>query len=426
MRLLIIGCGAVGKVIAQYVCQRGYNNWLEALVVSDYDMNQVNTLTSELSQQSVTVFGEQLDASCSKSIQSLCQKYDIDTIMDASPPFLADTIFDAAYEANCHFLNMGTWSLPKKQIQQPEQAMDVYEPFMAKYQLEQSNKWQQKSLTGIICVGIDPGVVNVFVNYCKNHLFDHIEEVHVRDGCNLQAKNPSDDISFGFNVWTVLDECLNPNITWHEKNGYVAHPPFSGEELFDFPEGIGIQKVYQIEHEEVYLFSEYLKNQGLKSCTYKIALDDNLVNALKTIETLGLRSLEEINIAGQSFKKRDILAKLLPQPSEIDDAFEGKMCVGVVVKGFKDGLQREIFMYQTFDQNEALAYHSQAVVAQTGIGAGIAVELMAKKKWSKPGVHGPEVFDSQSFIEIMKEINYRVSIMEKPSDYAEKKNKIIF
>lgn len=424
MRLLMIGCGAVGEVIAQFVAKRGQDKWLETLVLADYSMENVNNTLALLKEQHLPVVGVQLDASNKDAIVALCKEHSIDTVMDASPPFLAETIFDASYEADCHFLNMGTWSLPKYQVQKKEAAFEVYDPFMAKYHLDRNEEWTKKSLTGIICVGIDPGVVNVFANYCSRYLFDTVEEIHVKDGSNLAPKEESDDITFGFNVWTVLDECLNPSITWSEDEGYMAHPPFSGEELFEFPEDIGYQKIYQIEHEEVYLFTEHLRAQGLKKCTYKIALDDDLVNALTVIEKLGLRSLDDVTIGNETLKKRDILARLLPQPTAMNDDFTGKMCVGVQVIGVKDGLKREVFMYQTYDQQEAIdQYQSQAVVAQTGVGAGIAIELMGLGIWKQAGVYGPEGFDPKPYINVMKDVGYAYDFVERPSEYAKAFNK---
>lgn len=65
--------------------------------------------------------------------------------------------------------------------------------------------------TALICLGIDPGVVNVFARYLCEFEFDTVRELHVKDGGNLTVSNAGpDDITFGFNVWTVLDEVMNP------------------------------------------------------------------------------------------------------------------------------------------------------------------------------------------------------------------------
>ena len=47
---------------------------------------------------------------------------------------------------------------------------------------------------------------------------------------------------FGFNVWTVLDEVMNPNVEYdEEKGGFIVEKAFAGQEVFDMPDGVGLQ-----------------------------------------------------------------------------------------------------------------------------------------------------------------------------------------
>ena len=59
----------------------------------------------------------------------------------------------------------------------------------------------EKGNTVCICLGIDPGVVNVFAKFAAEYLFDALHEVHVKDGGNLTIPSAGeDDITFGFNA----------------------------------------------------------------------------------------------------------------------------------------------------------------------------------------------------------------------------------
>ncbi|WP_242972878.1 saccharopine dehydrogenase family protein [Anaeromicrobium sediminis] len=426
MRLLLVGCGCVGEVVGKFLEERSRDsNWLESIVFADYDYEKAKEMTEFYKGSKVKAYGEGLDASNKDQLRGIIKKYDCDCLFDASPPFLAETLFDVAHEMNVDFLNMGTWSLPKFDIKESMEAKKVYDPFMTDHNFNAHDKWMKNGKTAIICVGIDPGVVNVFAKFAAQHLFDELHELHVKDGCNISKKNNEDDLAFGFNVWTILDECLNPSVVWDKDTGYTAYPPFSGEELFNFPEGIGYQKIYQIEHEEVVCMPKFLKEYGLRKCTYKIALDDGLIDALKMIDKLGMRSLKEINYKNQMIKPRDVVAAVLPQPDKIDDSYEGKMCVGVHCKGIKDGLKREIFIYQPYEQEEAFErFNSQAVVAQTAIGATIAIELLGRGIWKKPGVYSPEAFDPIPYMKLMNEVNFRHSIVEMNSEYMKNKKSV--
>jgi saccharopine dehydrogenase-like NADP-dependent oxidoreductase len=425
VRLLLVGCGGVGAVIAKTLAKRQETTkWLEALIIADFDSTKVETLLPKLEKYPLETKGITLNGQDVEAVVEAIKSHKCDALFDASPPFLANPLFDAAEEAGVNFLNMGTWSVPKGDIQSPASAKDVYDEFMTSYHFKNTALWEQNNRTAIICVGIDPGVVNVFSKYAAKHLFDELHEIHVKDGCNIGRKDGADEIAFGFNVWTVLDECLNPSVTWSKEEGFIAHPAFSGQEIFQFPEGLGGQKLYQIEHEEVVLMPMFLESYGLKKCSYKIALDDGLVNALKTMDALGLRSLETVEYQGMDIRPRDIIAKVLPQPGEIDDRYEGKMCVGVHCKGIKDGLEREVFLYQTYDQEEAWQkYASQAIVAQTAVGASIVVELMGTGQWTKAGVFGPEAFEPEPFMKLMTAYDYANDMIEMPSPYQKRKDK---
>ncbi|MDV2888357.1 hypothetical protein RYX45_24665, partial [Alkalihalophilus pseudofirmus] len=80
--------------------------------------------------------------------------------------------------------------------------------------------------------------------------FDEIHEVHVKDGGNLEIPTAGEnDVVFGFNVWTVLDEVLNPNVEWDKEKGFLVEPPFAGREVFEMPDGVGTNTLIKVEHE---------------------------------------------------------------------------------------------------------------------------------------------------------------------------------
>lgn len=426
VRLLLVGCGCVGQVIGKFLLERiEKENWIETIVFVDYDYDKALEIAKLYENTSVEAYAHKVDGSKKEDLKEIIKKYNCTCLFDASPPFLAETLFDVAYENNLNFLNMGTWSLPKFDIKESMDAKKVYEPFMTDYNFNAHDKWVKNNKTAIICVGIDPGVVNVFAKLAGEYLFDNLLELHVKDGCSIEKKTGENELAFGFNVWTILDECLNPSVAWDVDKGYTAYPPFAGEELFKFPEGIGYQKIYQIEHEEVVCMPRYLKKYGLEKCTYKIALEDELIRALKMIDKLGMRSLKEINYRNQLIKPRDIVAAVLPQPDEIDDKYDGKMCVGVLCKGIKDGFKRELFIYQTYEQKDAYEhFESQAVVVQTAIGATLALELLGKGIWNEAGVYSPDYFDPIPFMKLMNEVNFKYSIVEMDSEYMKNKKKL--
>jgi saccharopine dehydrogenase (NAD+, L-lysine forming) len=420
MRLLLIGAGAVGESILRIMQKRDpEGKWLKFVVVSDFNLNRACEVVEHL-QGDKRFVTESVDARDKESIIALIKKHKCDFVMDAAAPFVSNNIFDAAFEGGANYGNMGTWSVP---MDNPKFGLGIENSYiepMTKYNFDRHNDWEKKGIMACICLGIDPGVVNVFAKFAALYLFDELHEVHVKDGGNLTIPDADEDgIVFGFNVWTVLDEVMNPNVEWDkDKGGFLVEGPFSGEETFEMPAGVGTNTLVKVEHEETVTMPRYLEQYGLKKCTFKIALDDNLVKALKVINSLGLRSLHPINVGGLTVIPRDVVAAAAPQPKDLGDEMLGKMCVGIHCKGIKDGKTREIFIYQPFDnQISMLNWEMQAVVAQTGFGAAVGLELIGKGIWKDVGVFSPEYFDPIPYLEIMDEAGFEYGIVEMESEY---------
>lgn len=419
MRMLMVGAGAVGESILRILKVRDpQSKWLEFVAVGDYDKERAAEVCRNLGDEKRFV-PVQVDAHDVKAMVALCKEHRCDFVVDTAAPFVSNNIFDAAFEAKADYVNMGTWSVPFEPPVYGVGLENSYEIPMTSYNLNAHDKWKEQGNMACICLGIDPGVVDVFAKFAAEHLFDQLKEIHVKDGGNLSIPGADEDaVSFGFNVWTVLDECLNPNAEWHKEKGHIVEPPFSGQEVFEMPEGVGPNNLVKVEHEETVLMPKYLEKYGLEKCTFKIALDDNLVQALKSIDALGLRSMEKISVNGVEVSPRDVVAAAAPQPKDIGDEMIGKMVVGVHCIGKKDGMDREVFLYQPFDNKQSMEkWGMQAVVAQTGFGAAIGIELMGRGIWKDTGVFGPEYFDPIPYMEIMDEAGYDYGMVEMDSAY---------
>ncbi len=419
MRMLLVGAGGVGESIVKILKERDLQSkWLEKVIVSDYNFERALEVTNNLKDRKRFI-PEKIDARSKENIINIIDKHNCDFVMDAVDPYMTNNVFDAAYEAGVDYSNMGTWTVPLDEPKFGYGLENSFSEWMADYNFKQHEKWKKKNITACICLGIDPGVVDVFAKFAAEHLFDELHEVHVKDGGNLSIPSAKeDDIVFGFNVWTVMDEVLNPNVEWNKEKGFLVDKPFSGEEQFEMPAGVGTNKLVKIEHEETVLMPRYLDKYGLKKCSFKINLDENLVKALKVLDALNLRSLNEVEVGNASVRPRDLVAKVAPQPKDIGDEMIGKMVVGVHCIGIKDGKKREIFMYQPFDNEYSMKkWGMQAVVAQTGFGAAIGIELIGKGIWKDPGVYSPEYFDPIPYLEIMDESGFEYSLVEMESEY---------
>jgi len=412
VKVLLIGVGGVGEAIAKIAKRRDpKGEWLQQLVLSDYDFGKAQK-TADLLNDPNRFPAEKINARNKDEIIAMAQKYNVDLIMNACDPSFNETIFDAAYDAGCNYMDMAmTLSVPH-----PEDPYHKTYIKMGDYQFERFDAWKEKGLLALLGMGIDPGVSNVFARYAEKHLFDEIDEIHVRDGGNLHAEGY--DITFGFSIWTTIDECLNPPFIWERDKGWYTTEPFSEPEIFTFPAGIGDVEVVNVEHEELLMIPRYI-NKGLKKVTFKYGLGKEFITMLKNLRALRLDDKHtKIKIGNTEITPRDFVAMVAPSPTEVADKLKGKTCVGTWVIGKKDGLERQVFLYQVTDNEEVMKkIGSQAVVAQTAFSPVLAMELLAKGIWKGVGVHCPEFFDPDPFVERMEIYEFPGAMMEMDSEY---------
>ena len=421
MRMMLTGAGAVGECILKMLEKRDpKGEWLSYVLLADFDLKRADEVKSHLEQERKYWAGTQyetaqVDARDREALTALMREHRIDFVMDAASPFVSNFIFDAAFEAGADYASMGTWSVPKDHPEFGKGFEGAYLEPMTKYNFDRHEAWKEKGQMACICLGIDPGVVNVFAKYAAEYLFDELLEVHVKDGGNLTPpESEKDEIIFGFNVWTVLDEVMNPNAEWSREGGFLIEDAFAGEEDFRMPEPFGVNHLVKVEHEEVVTMPRYLEKYGLQKASFKIALDDNLLNALKVLDKLGLRNIHPVQVGDVKVVPRDVVAACAPQPKDIGEDMTGGMCVGVDCIGIKDGEKKEYFIYQPFDNQEALRdFGLQAVVAQTGFGAALAIELIGREIWKEAGVFSPEYFPSRPYMDLMEEAGLVYQIQER-------------
>jgi saccharopine dehydrogenase (NAD+, L-lysine-forming) len=393
MKVLLLGVGGVGEAIAKVAHDRP---WLEKLVLADYNLERARSVQNYLGE--VDKFPiEQIDARDISQIVQVARKHGIDLIMNAVSNFYNNTVFEAAYEASCDYLDM---------------AMSDYGEDMGSYQWNRASKWEHKGLLAILGNGMDPGVSDIFAKYASVELFNEIDEIGIRDGADLEVSGY--EFAPSFSILDAIEECTDPPLVWEKEKGWFTIPAFEKIELFNFPEGIGPMEVVDIEHEEVVLIPRYIR---CKRVTFKYGLGENFINIIKVIKMLGLHRKELISVKGVNVSPIEVIAACLPDPASLGDKMNGKTCVGTWVTGMMDGKRREVYIYQATDNQESMRnYGCQAVSLQTAKGPVIVMELLAEGIWKGKGVFGPEAFDPRPFLKRMPEYNFHYKILEEEEE----------
>ena len=416
MRLLIIGSGGVGQSAALIIKRAGEEGkWAEKIVMSDYDLSKAEKVAAMCEDSRFTA--EKIDAGDPQLITGIIKKHDITFVMNAVEPAFNETIFDTCLDCGVGYLDCAM-TLSKRHPEKPFEEAYVK---LGDYQFARHGDWEKAGNMAIVGSGVEPGTANVFARFAQKHLFDTIDEINVRDGDNYDIPG-YDGVAFGFSIWTTIEECLNPPVIWEKGRGWYCTEPFSEPEIFSFPGGIGDVEVINVEHEEVLLVPRVI---DCNRVTFKFGVPREMRTILLNLQKCGMDdATRKIKVGGSEITPRDFLVKVVPDPSELAPKIIGKGCAGTWVTGTKDGMKRSVYLYQVADNQECYKkYGTNSVVAQTAFGPVIMLELAAKGIWNLKGVHGPDSFDPDPFIERMAKYEFPGGVQEKDSEYSEMLNK---
>lgn len=389
MRILVVGAGGVGSALASIAARRDV---FEQIVLADIDGARAQRAAAMAHSDKVT--GTRADAGDRIDLIELIRSTKADVVVNACDPRFNPPIFDAAFEAGTHYLDMAM-HMSKPHPTDPYNQVGV---LLGSEQLAVSEQWSERGQLAICAMGVEPGFSDVVARYAADHLFSRIDEIGVRDGSDLVI----DGVDFAptFSIWTTIEECLNPPIVYERDRGWFTTAPFSEPETFVFPDGIGPLGCVNVEHEEVVLMPRWI---DVGRVTFKYGLGDEFLDVLRTLRKLGLDSTKPVMVRGVEVSPRDVVASVLPNPAELGDRMRGRTCAGSLVTGLDlAGKPRSTYLYQVVDNEWTMReFGHQAVVWQTAVHPVVALEMLATGQWTGSGVLGPEAFPAAPFLELL-------------------------
>jgi len=419
MKALIVGTGGVGESMAQIAHRRDpKGEWLEKMVLADYDLAKAQAAAARLKDPRFVA--EKVDATNPDEVAALAKKHNVDIICNLCAPEFNPQLLQAALKAQTHYLDT---------------AMTVSEPHpsgkvgpcgvkLGDKEFPLSADFEKNGKLAFAGFGVEPGMADLYARYAADHYFDEIDEIGIRDGSNLDIPGAK-GISFGFSIWTTIEECTQPAIIWEEGKGWYTVEPFAELEKFFLPEGIGEVEIAHVEHEEVINLGRSAKHlKGNKKATFKYALGDEFMQAMDIFKSINIDKKEPIKVKGVEVAPRDVIAAAAPDPSEIGKKYVGQTAAGTWVRGKKDGMVRETYLYQVADNKECLdRYGIQVVTAQTAFTPVIWLELLGTGKVQgykgnpESGVHVAEEFTADDYVGLMDAYEFPGGLLEMDSEY---------
>ena len=356
-RILEIGCGAVGTVIARHLCA---SEAIGGVTVADVDPSASKRAAAVAGSDKAHVLT--LDASDPEQLRRAMRDHDV--VVNASLPRFNRGIKEVAVAAGTHYLDLATESS---------------DPFV------DDTMWRDHGLTALLGMGEDPGLSDVCARKVADGM-DRVESIRVRDGDT--GSSPEFPFVATFSPESFVEETTTPSRVWKD-GAYEIVPPFGAEERFEFPAPLGPLTVYSVDHEEVDSLPRFI-GKGVRYVDFKLAIDAPTKETLRQFQEARSRARTPEALA----QLRRAFFSKVPKPAELGGKLTGDSGFVVEVTGIAKDRRVVHTLHTILGHQET--YRRQGTTATaylTGTGAAAGALLLATGQVKERGVLAPECLD---------------------------------
>lgn len=378
-RVLIIGAGGVGKVVAHKCAQ--VPEVFEHITLASRTLSRVQAIVDDVRARSGrTIDVAQVDADDVPQTVALIRRVQPDLLINVALPYQDLHLMDACLETGVDYLDTANY-----------EPRDVAK-FEYKWQWAYKERFERAGLMALLGSGFDPGVTNVYCAYAQKHWYDTIRSVDILD-CN--GGDHGKAFATNFNPEINIREITQPGRYW-EQGAWKETKPLEISRDFDFP-GVGVRRAYLLYHEEL---ESLVKNiQGLERIRFWMTFGQAYITHLTVLQNVGMTRIDPVDFQGHKIVPIEFLKALLPDPGSLAEGYTGKTSIGCLFEGEKDGETVRRFLYNVCDHAETYKeVGAQAVSYTTGVPAMVGAKMILEKKWRRPGVWNMEEFDPDPFL----------------------------
>ncbi len=376
-KVLIIGAGGVGTVVAHKVAQNA--DVFSDIMIASRTKSKCDAIVEAIGNPNIKT--AKVDADNVAELVSLFNSFKPDIVINVALPYQDLTIMDACLEAGVNYLDTAN-----------------YEPLdEAKYQYSWQwayhDKFKEAGLTAILGCGFDPGVTGVFTAYAAKHHFDEIEYLDIVD-CNAGDHHKA--FATNFNPEINIREITQKGKYWKDGE-WVETEPLSIKKVINYPE-VGPKDSYLLYHEELESLVKHFPT--IKRARFWMTFGQEYLTHLRVIQNIGMASIKPINYNGQEIVPIQFLKAVLPNPQDLGENYTGQTSIGCRIRGKKDGKEKTYYVYNNCSHEAAYKETGmQGVSYTTGVPATIGAKMFLEGKWKKPGVFNVEQFNPDPFME---------------------------
>jgi saccharopine dehydrogenase (NAD+, L-lysine-forming) len=381
MRVLIIGAGGAGSVVAKKCAMN--KDIFTHIHLASRTVAKCEKIKTEIK----TLFGVDIDVSSLDADKvpdtvALIKTVKPDLVINMALPYQDLTIMDACLETKTNYMDTANY-----------EPIDVAK-FEYHWQWAYSDKFKAAGIVAILGCGFDPGQTNIYCAYAQKNLFDEIHYVDIID-CN--AGDHGQAFATNFNPEINLREVTQKGKYW-ENGKWIETEPLEFRKMIDYPE-VGPKASYLLYHEELESLVQNIK--GLKRIRFWMTFGDAYIKHMEVLQNVGMTRIDPVVHNGVEIVPIQFLKTLLPEPASLAEGYTGKTSIGCVITGIKDGKEKTVLIYNVCDHAQThKEVQAQAVSYTTGVPPVTGAIMVAKGFWGKePGVWNVEQLDPNPFMD---------------------------
>ena len=379
-KVLIIGAGGVGTVVANKVAQN--KDVFTDIMLASRTVSKCEAIAKDVKERTgVTIQTAKVDADNVPELVKLMNEFKPEIVINVALPYQDLTIMDACLEAGVNYLDTAN-----------------YEPLdEAKYeyswQWAYHDRFKEAGLTAILGCGFDPGVTSIFTAHAAKH---HFDEIHYLDIVDCNAGDHGKAFATNFNPEINIRE-VSQKGKYYKDGEWIETEPHEIHKPLTYP-NIGPKESYLIYHEEL---ESLVKNfPTIKQARFWMTFGEEYLTHLRVIQNIGMARIDEVEYEGQKIVPIQFLKAVLPDPGDLGENYTGETSIGCRIRGIKDGEERTYYIYNNCSHEAAYKETgAQGVSYTTGVPATIGARMFMQGLWKKPGVFNVEEFNPDPFME---------------------------
>ncbi|HNR23109.1 MAG TPA: saccharopine dehydrogenase family protein [Steroidobacteraceae bacterium] len=405
--VLIIGAGGVAQVVAHKCAQN--NRLLGDIHIASRTVSKCQAIIDSVrAKRSLQVDGvleaHAVDAMDIEAVSALIRSTGSRIVINVGASFVNMSVLSACIATGAAYIDTAIHEDPLKICETP--------PWYGNYEWRRREACEQAGITAILGAGFDPGVVNAYAALARDEYFDRIDSIDIID---INAGSHGRWFATNFDPEINFREFTGQ--VWSWQNGeWTSNRMFEVKKVWDLPV-VGESTAYLTGHDEIHSLS---RNLDVPHIRFWMGFGDRYITVFTVLKNLGLLSEQPVTTAeGQQVVPLKVVKAVLPDPSSLAPDYTGKTCIGDLVRGVKEGKEREVFIYNISDHEASFAeVGSQAISYTAGVPAAAAAILIAQGTWDVKKMVNVEELPPRPFLGLLGRMGLPTRIRDEQGDRA--------